>query len=90
MDVATRGAGNDACALVERKPVAAKASAAKRTGWSQIGRPLYLPQELMGFAEGTGLLWLAGMANGVRFFAPPYWKIDAGGERAARNPYYEG
>jgi type IV secretion system protein VirD4 len=49
------------------------------TGWAQIGRPLYLPQELMGFAEGTGLLWLAGMANGVRFFAPPYWKI-AGGE----------
>jgi hypothetical protein len=30
----------------------------------------------MGFTEGTGLLWLAGMANGVRFFAPPYWKID--------------
>ena len=31
----------------------------------------------MGFAEGSGLLFLAGMANGVRFFAPPYWKIDA-------------
>ena len=30
----------------------------------------------MGFAEGTGLLWLAGMANGVRFFAPPYWNIE--------------
>jgi hypothetical protein len=30
----------------------------------------------MGFAEGTGLFWLAGMANGVRFFAPPYWKIE--------------
>ncbi len=29
----------------------------------------------MGFAEGTGLFWLAGMANGVRFFAPPYWKM---------------
>src|SRR5271155_3628594 len=23
------------------------------TSWSQVGRPLYLPQELMGFAEGT-------------------------------------
>jgi type IV secretory pathway TraG/TraD family ATPase VirD4 len=60
------------------------------TSWSQIGRPLYLPQELMGFAEGTGLLWLAGMANGVRFFAPPYWKIEAAAKRAARNPYYVG
>jgi hypothetical protein len=46
------------------------------TSWSQVGRALYLPHELMGFAEGTGLFWLAGMANGVRFFAPPYWKIE--------------
>ena len=58
--------------------------------WSQIGRALYLPHELMGFAEGSGLLFLAGMANGVRFFAPPYWKIDACKQRAGRNPYYEG
>ena len=36
----------------------------------------------MGFAEGTGLLWLAGMANGVRFFAPPYWKIEQAAKRA--------
>ena len=36
----------------------------------------------MGFAEGSGLLFLAGMANGVRFFAPPYWKIDACAKRA--------
>jgi hypothetical protein len=43
-----------------------------------------------GFAEGTGLLWLAGMANGVRFFAPPYWKIEQAAKRAGRNPYYEG
>jgi len=42
------------------------------------------------FAEGSGLLFLAGMANGVRFFAPPYWKIDACAQRAGRNPYYEG
>ena len=59
------------------------------TNWSQVGRPLYLPQELMGFAEGTGLLFLAGMANGVRFFAPPYWKIEQCAKRAGRNPYYE-
>jgi type IV secretion system protein VirD4 len=30
------------------------------------------------------------MANGVRFFAPPYWKIDACAAHAGRNPYYEG
>ncbi len=67
-----------------------KGERSETTGWSQIGRPLYLPQELMGFAEGTGLLWLAGMANGVRFFAPPYWKIEQAEKRAAKNPYYEG
>jgi type IV secretion system protein VirD4 len=60
------------------------------TSWNQVGRALYLPHELMGFAEGTGLFWLAGMANGVRFFAPPYWKIDSCAKRAARNPYYLG
>jgi len=67
-----------------------KGRVSETTSWGQIGRPLYLPQELMGFAEGTGLLWLAGMANGVRFFAPPYWKIEQAKARAARNPYYEG
>jgi type IV secretion system protein VirD4 len=60
------------------------------TSWHQVGRALYLPQELMGFSEGSGVLWLAGMANGVRFFSPPYWKIDQAAKRAGRNPYYEG
>ena len=60
------------------------------TSWTQISRALYLPHELMGFAEGTGLFFLAGMANGVRFFAPPYWKIDQTAKRAATNPYYQG
>ncbi len=59
------------------------------TSWSQVGRPLYYPQELMGFPEGTGLLFLAGMANGVRFFAPPYWKIDQCQQRARKSPYYD-
>ena len=67
-----------------------KGDRSESRSWSQFGRPLYLPQELMGFAEGTGLLWLAGMANGVRFFAPPYWLIEQAAKRAARNPYYEG
>jgi hypothetical protein len=30
------------------------------------------------------------MANGVRFFAPPYWNIGQADKRKARNPYYEG
>ena len=60
------------------------------TSWTQISRALYLPHELMGFAEGTGLFWLAGMANGVRYFAPPYWKIEQAAKRAAPNPYYAG
>jgi type IV secretion system protein VirD4 len=60
------------------------------TSWNQVGRALYLPHELMGFAEGTGLFWLAGMSNGVRFFAPPYWKIAPCAKRAAKNPYYKG
>src|SRR6202035_2152976 len=67
-----------------------KGERSESMSWSQFGRPLYLPQELMGFAEGTGLLWLAGMANGVRFFAPPYWKIEQAPKRAAKNPYYDG
>jgi hypothetical protein len=29
---------------------------------------------------------LRGTANDVRFFAPPYWKIDQCAERAARDP----
>jgi hypothetical protein len=43
-----------------------------------------------GRREGRGLLFLAGMANGVRFFAPPYWKFEACARRAARNPHYDG
>ncbi len=68
----------------------AQGHSSESTSWQPVGRALYLPDELMGFAEGSGLLFLAGMANGVRFFAPPYWKIDACAARAGRNPYYEG
>jgi type IV secretion system protein VirD4 len=70
--------------------IAAQGHRSEGRSWQQVGRALYLPQELMGFAEGSGLLWLAGMANGVRFFAPPYWKIEQAAKRAGRNPYYEG
>ena len=62
----------------------------KSTSWNPVARSLYLPDELMGFPEGTGLLFLAGEKNGARFFAPPYWKIEQAHGRAAKNPYYEG
>jgi hypothetical protein len=89
MDVAA--CGKDDGALRRRQLNSAeRGHVSESTSWSQVGRPLYLPQELMGFAEGTGLLWLAGMSNGVCFFAPPYWKIEQAAKRASRNPYYEG
>lgn len=53
-----------------------KGRTVESASWSQVRRSLYLPQELMGFAEGMGLLWIARMANSVRFFTPPYWKIE--------------
>ncbi len=56
----------------------------------QIARPLFLPHDLIGLEEGMGLLWLAGMGNSTRFFAPPYWKIKECRERAMPNPYYAG
>jgi type IV secretion system protein VirD4 len=56
----------------------------------QIGRPLFLPQELIGFEEGMGLLWLAGLGDPIKFFGPPYWKIKKCKDRARPNPYYQG
>jgi type IV secretion system protein VirD4 len=58
------------------------------TSDQQVARPLYLPHELFGFEEGMGLLWLAGLGNGTRFFAPSYWKIGECKARAKPNPYY--
>jgi type IV secretion system protein VirD4 len=57
--------------------------------WNQIGRAHYLPHELFGFAPGVGLLWLAGMENGVRFFAPAYWNMKECDKRWLPNPYSE-
>ena len=65
-----------------------RGQSSQSTSWQQISRPVYLPQEMMGFAEGTGMVWIAGMANGIRFFAPPYWKIEQAKQRASSNPYY--
>jgi type IV secretion system protein VirD4 len=85
-----RGGQTTLLAPSASESLAAQGHRSETTGWHQVGRALYLQQELMGFAEGTGLLWLAGMANGVRFFAPPYWKIEQAAKRAAKNPYYDG
>jgi type IV secretion system protein VirD4 len=61
-------------------------------GSSMVGRPVYFPRDLFGFKEGTGLAWVAGggMADGVRFYAPPYWDIDLCNARKQDNPYYQG
>ena len=49
-----------------------------------LGKPLVQPAHLR---VALGLLrHFAVMANDVRFFAPPYWKIDQCAERAARDP----
>jgi len=58
--------------------------------YSQARRPLFLPQELMDFPAGSGLLWPAGTSMSVPFMAPPYWEIPELKSRANGNPYYPG
>ena len=65
------------------------ASERDSTSWHQVGRPTYLPHELFGFEEGTGLLWLAGMAHSVKFSAPGYYELAQCSARALPNPYRE-
>ncbi|MBI3677359.1 MAG: type IV secretory system conjugative DNA transfer family protein [Proteobacteria bacterium] len=57
-------------------------------GWSQVRRPLFLPQELMDFSAGSGLLWPAGTSKSVPFSAPSYWDVPDLERRAQSNPYY--
>ncbi len=66
-----------------------KTSTNEGTGASeqQMARALFLPHELIGLESGMGLLWLAGLNNTTRFFAPDYEKIVACVDRAQRNPY---
>lgn len=54
--------------------------------YSQTKRRLFLPQELMDFAEGAGLLWPAGSSKSVPFFSNPYWKMKLN-VHAKPNPY---
>ncbi len=55
--------------------------------WHQVGRAQFLPYELFGFKPGTGLLWLAGLADTVKFNAPAYYDIPECRARALPNPY---
>lgn len=56
--------------------------------YGQVQRRLFMPQELMDFAEGTGVLWPAGTSKSVPFAAPPYWTLPELNARARPNPYY--
>ncbi|HEY2068131.1 MAG TPA: type IV secretory system conjugative DNA transfer family protein [Rhizomicrobium sp.] len=71
---------------------AGQGSMSQSTGlsYSQARRPLLLPQELMDFGTGSGLLWPAGTSKSVPFIAPPYWEIPELNARARSNPYYAG
>lgn len=70
---------------------AGQGSMSQSTGlsFSQARRPLFLPQELMDFREGSGLLWPAGTSKSVPFAAPPYWEVSEFKARAGSNPYYQ-
>jgi type IV secretion system protein VirD4 len=56
--------------------------------YSQVRRPLFLPQELMDLGEGAGLLWPSGTSKSVPFFGPSYWDVPEFKSRAGGNPYY--
>ncbi len=67
---------------------AGRGSMSTGLSYSQARRRLLLPQELMDFREGSGLLWPAGTSKSVPFYAPPYWETECK-SRARGNPYYE-
>ena len=58
--------------------------------WQRVGRALYLPQELMGFAEGSGLLWLAGKRTACASSPCPIGKPSDAQAAPRANPYYDG
>lgn len=72
---------------VNQSAASQSSGASKNTNLA--ARPLYLPQELISFEEGMGLIWLTGMGNPVPFFAPPYFRIQSQRKRALPNPYYQ-
>ncbi len=56
--------------------------------YGQVRRALFLPQELMDFPTGSGLLWPAGTSKSVPFYAPSYWDMPDLKSRARSNPYF--
>lgn len=54
---------------------------------AQVGRRRFLPYEVMGMGEGSGVYWMAGLKETVRFFAPRYSQIDECDGRDLPNPY---
>jgi type IV secretion system protein VirD4 len=67
---------------------AGSGSTSSGLSWGQVRRPLFLPQELMDFPAGAGLLWPAGTSRSVPFYAPSYWESATLKSRAGKNPYY--
>jgi len=65
------------------------ASTNQGMGYQQVGRPRFMPQELMDFRKGSGLIFVAGSAKTIPFNAPDYWDIPLLKSRAQPNPYYE-
>jgi type IV secretion system protein VirD4 len=63
------------------------ASSGTGESWQQIGRARWLPHEVIVFGRGTGLIYLAGLAPGVRFAAPAYYRIAALEAKSLPNPY---
>jgi type IV secretion system protein VirD4 len=55
--------------------------------YQQTKRPVYLPQDLMQFPTGTGLVFTAGSARSIPFNAPSYWTINGLSNLAKPNPY---
>jgi type IV secretion system protein VirD4 len=56
-------------------------------GYGQVRRPLFLPQELMDFGKGTGLLWAAGSSRSIPFQAKFYKELPLA-YLADPNPYF--
>jgi len=63
-------------------------SVSENRSFGESARAHYLPHELFGFIPGAGLLWMAGMENGVRFFAPRYENMRDCDKRWLPSPYY--
>jgi type IV secretion system protein VirD4 len=55
--------------------------------WSQVQVRRLPAYELFGLDQGTGLAWMAGLADTVKFKAPNYWELKQCRERALPNPY---